>query len=156
LAAIARALPIEIKVNEATPTKADIISSDVIIWLSETTVLKMDSVKLISYSEKSSNQLLEQVAPNHWTINKRLSIDVSRQENLTLQLATLLIDEQEKWNSISHHDRRILPDSILLGGTQINTTIGKFKPGNSTNKYILLMLLALLVIERIVSYQRNQ
>ena len=156
LAAIARSLPIEIKVNEATPAKADIVLSDVIIWLSETTISKMDSVKLISYSEKSSNQLLEQVAPNHWTISKRLSIDVARQENLTLQLATLLIDEQEKWNSISHHDRRMLPDSILLGGTQINTAIGKFNPVNSTNQYILLMLLALLVIERIVSYQRKQ
>jgi hypothetical protein len=99
---------------------------------------------------------LEQVAPNHWTINKRLSVDVALQENLTLQLATLLIDEQEKWNSISHHDRRMLPDSILFGETQINTTIGKFKSGNSNNKYILLMLLAILVIERIVSDQRNQ
>jgi hypothetical protein len=155
LAAIAKALPIEIKVSETTPAKTDIALADLVIWLSEATVSKMDSVMLISYSGKTTNQLLERVAPNHWTINKRLSVDVARQENLTLQLATLLIDEQEKWNSISHHDRRALPDSILFGGRQTDTAKGlAFVP--PTNKYILLLFLILLVIERVAAYQRNQ
>jgi hypothetical protein len=155
LAAIAKALPIEIKVSETTPAKTDIGLADLVIWLSEATVSKMDSVKLISYSEKSSNQLLEQVARNHWTINKRLSVDVARQENLTLQLATLLGNEKERWNRIAHHDRRVLPDSILLSGSQTDTVKGSaFVP--PTNKYILLLFLILLVIERVVAYQRNQ
>ncbi|NOS55344.1 MAG: hypothetical protein HOP37_03700 [Cyclobacteriaceae bacterium] len=156
LEAIAKKVPIEISIREGQSENVSISSFDWLIWLSETDIPKLDSGKLLSYSSKLSNQLVEQVSANRWTISKRLTVDVALQENLTIQLAGLLTNEQEKWNSIAHQDRRILPDSILFSGTEMNTTNGELKSVHAINKYILLLLLITLVIERIVSYQRNQ
>jgi hypothetical protein len=156
LAAISKKLPIELTVRELPSEKVSNKSSDWLIWLSETAVPKIDSVKVISYSIKSSNQLLELVAENRWTINKRLSIDVALQENLTLQLAAILIPEKEKWNAVAHFDRRILPDRILFSGTQSNDTKASATLTPPINKYMVLLFLFVLLVERAVAYHRNQ
>ncbi len=156
LESIAKKVPIEISINEGQPENLSFGSPDWLIWLSETAIPRLDSGKLLSYSNKLANQLVEHVSANRWTINKRLTVDVALQENLTIQLATLLINEQEKWNSIAHQDRRILPDSILFSGTEMNAKNGEFKSVPTINKYILVLLLIILVIERVVSYLRNQ
>lgn len=156
LEAISKKLPVELIVRELPSEKAIGNSSDWLIWLSETGIPKVDSTKIIFYSIKPSNRLLEHIAANHWTINKRLNNVVALQENLTIQLAKLLIDEQEKWNRVSRYDRRILSDSILFSGTQSNTTKVSATLTPPINKYIMLLFLIILMIERAIAYQRNQ
>ncbi len=156
LEAIIKKLPIEIIITEFPFEKAVNNSSDWLIWLSDSTIPNMNSVKIVNYSSKPSNQLIEQVEHNRWTINKRLRVDVALQENLTLQLANLLLSEKERWSRIAHHDKRILSDSILFGGIQSNTIKASATLNPPINKYIFLLFLFVLVIERIVAYQRNQ
>ncbi len=156
LDAITKTLPILIDVREINPEAVSTLSSDWLIWLSTKSVLSHDSIHVISYSLNPADQIVTRVAENHWTINKRLTIETVRQENLTLKLATILVDERDKWKQIASQDRRSLPDSILFSGvtsSSTNVAAGMTAP---LNKYLLILLLVLLVAERFISYQRNQ
>ena len=112
--------------------------------------------KLIEYRPQPSNKFLEKIDKNKWSINRKLNVDNAREGNLTLHLASLLIDEKEKWDRVSVNDKRILPDSILLKGT----TSSSYKPTSTIflghNQNLLIILLLALCVERFVSYKRNQ
>jgi hypothetical protein len=156
LDAIAKTLPIHIDLRETNPEAVSTFSSDWLIWLSTKSVSVHDSINVISCNRNPADQILTRVAENHWTINKRLTIETVRQENLTLKLATVLVDEKEKWKQIASQDRRSLPDSILFSqvtSSSINVESGMTPP---INKYLLIVFLVLLVAERFISYQRNQ
>lgn len=155
LDAITKTIPIYIDVRETNPEAISTLSADWLIWLSAKSVSIHDSINVISYSSNPADQIVTRVAENHWTINKRLTIETVRQENLALKLATVLVDEKEKWKQIAEQDRRSLPDSILFSGmtSSIDVEAGMAPP---LNKYLLILFLVLLVAERFISYQRNQ
>jgi len=155
LDAIAKTLSVKINLLEATPETVSEVSSDWLIWLSKKSFVANDSVKVISWSQKKSSKILEQVSENHWELSQRLTIETAREGNLTLRLATLLIDEKVKWSQIAEHDRRTLPDSILFAGKSQPTKVeaGVVPP---VNKYLILLLILILLIERLVAYHRNQ
>jgi hypothetical protein len=160
LDAITKTLPITFKIQQETPEKAAELPADWLIWLSNqkipVTNASKDTVKVIVYHFKPSNQLLDRMAENHWALNKRLTLETARQENLTLQLASLMMDEKDNWQKVACYDRRVLPDSILFQGmkTQSRQLAAKALPPINTT--ILLLLLFTLVIERMVAYRRNQ
>ena len=156
LSAISKTLPITISILESTPEKSASLTTDWIIWLSDKNTLTNDSINLIEYRPQPSNKFLEKIDKNKWSINRKLNVDNAREGNLTLQLASLLIDEKEKWDRVSVNDKRILPDSILLKGT----TSSSYKPTSTIflghNQNLLIILLLALCVERFVSYKRNQ
>ncbi len=156
LLAISKILPITINLRDTDPESVSTLSTDWLIWLSAKTVSVNDSIKIISYASNPSDQILNRVALHHWTINKRLTIESVRQENFTLKLAALFIDEKEKWKSIASEDRRSMQDSILYSGMASSSANGKASALPPLNKYLLFLFLAILFIERFVSYQRNQ
>jgi hypothetical protein len=155
LDAIAKTLPINISLQEAAPETFSESSSDWLIWLSEKSFVASDSVKVITSRLHASPYMVEQVSENQWELTRRLTIERAREENFTLQLATLLTDEREKWSQIAHHDRRTLPDSILFAGKSVPAKVeaGVVPP---LNKYLIFLLILILLIERGVAYHRNQ
>lgn len=155
LDAITKTLPIQINLQETTPETVSEVSSDWLIWLSKKSFVVDDSVKVISSRLHSSPKILEQVSENLWELSKRLSIEIARQENFTLQLATLLIDEKEKWIQIAEYDRRTLPDSILFAGKSRPTKM-EASVVPPVNKYLIVLLILIFLIERLVTYHRNQ
>ena len=156
LLAISKTLPVNIDLRETNPESVSNLSNDWLFWLSTKSISVHDSIKVISYKSNPSDQIVTRVSENHWTLNKRLTIETSRQENLTLKLATLLIDEKEKWKQIASQDRRSLPDSILFSGMTSSSTQVEAGMSPPLNKYLLILFLVLLVAERFISYQRNQ
>jgi hypothetical protein len=155
LDAITKTLSVKINLLEATPETVSEVSSDWLIWLSEKNFVANDSVKVITSRLHVSPEIVEQVSQNHWELTKRITIETAREGNLTLRLATLLIDERVKWSQIAHHDRRTLPESILFAGKSRPTKVeaGVVPP---VNKYLILLLIIILLIERLVAYHRNQ
>ncbi len=154
LMAINKIIPIDLKIIESIPEKIS-DSPNWVFWLSDKAATVNDSINIIAYLPQSSNKLIEQIDKNKWIIRKRLNFDNSRESHLSLQLASLLINEKEKWNKISFYDRRVLPDSIFLTGN----TFAKNKSATllpPINQWLLAALLLILFIERFISYQRNQ
>ncbi len=156
LNAIAKTLPIHIDLRETNPEAVSTLSADWLIWLSTKGISVQDSVNVISYSRNPADQIVTRIRENHWTINKRLTIETVRQKNLTLKLATVLVDEKEKWERIASQDRRSLPDSILFSGVTSSSTNVAAGVTPPLNKYLSILFLVLLVAERFISYQRNQ
>lgn len=156
LDAITKTIPIKIALQETGTETVGVLSTDWLIWLSTKSVLVNDSTKVISYNRNPSDQILSRITENRWTINKRLTIETVRQENFTLKLATLLINEKKKWEQIASQDRRSLPDSILFSGMASSSANVKAGVMPRINRYFLILFLTLLFIERFISYQRNQ
>jgi hypothetical protein len=153
LLAIAKTLPVTISITEEPTVKQSV---DWVFWLSENKVTTSDSTHAIIFQPQPSNKLLEQIGKTKWAIRKRLTIDVAQENNFTLQLASLLIDEKEKWNAISHHDRRTLSDSILFKGSPSKSGDVSTALSSPVDERLLLALLLVLFVERFVSYKRNQ
>jgi Aerotolerance regulator N-terminal len=156
LLAISKTLPVNIDLRETNPELVSNLSTDWLIWLSAKSISVHDSIKVISYNSNPSDQIVTYISKNHWNINKRLTIESVRQENFTLKLATLLVDEKERWKHIAFQDRRSLQDSILFSGMTSSSTQVEAGMSPPLNKYLLILFLALLVAERFISYQRNQ
>jgi len=155
LDAIAKTLSVKINLLEATPETVSEVSSDWLIWLSEKNFVASDPVKVITSRLHVSPDIVEQVSENHWELTRRLTIETAREQNFALQLATLLIDGKEKWRQIAKYDRRKLPDSILFAGKSRPTKVeaGVVPP---VNKYLIVLLILILLIERMVAYHKNQ
>jgi hypothetical protein len=155
LMATNKIIPIDIKIIESSPEKI-INSYDWVLWLSSNAAVTNDSMKIITYQIQPFHKLIERSGKNKWTITKRLNLDNARESHLTLQLASLLINEKEKWNKVSLYDRRALPDSVLLKGSLSNSKNKSATLLLPINKWLLVAFLLILFIERFIAYQRNQ
>lgn len=155
LLAIQETIPVELLINEITTTQ-NLTPSDWVIWLSEANAQNLDSVKHIILKPQASDVLISQENSNQWVINNPLTIDVSRKENLTLQLASLLLEDPALTSELNHYDIRALPDSVIVsGGDKALTAVAGLVP-QSPNKYLIIFFLLVLVTERIIAYARKQ
>jgi Aerotolerance regulator N-terminal len=156
LTAISKTLPIKINITESSTEKNLSTSSNWIFWLSNKKAIS-DTNRLISYQPKSSNDLIERITKNQWAFTKRLTIEIARKENLTLQLASLFVNEKEKWNRISDKDRRVISDSLLFSNKKYESVEAKVSlTSPAINQPLLLLFLLILLAERLIAYKRNQ
>jgi hypothetical protein len=155
LTAITNVLPIDLIIEEVSTNKTT-FSTDWVIWLSDKELKTNDSTHYILYQPQLKEKSIEQITKNKWSINGRLNMEYARESNLTLQLASLLVDEKEKWSKIYNQDRRSVADQVLLSGTTLQSPQASDDEASVFNPWLLILFLLILVIERLVSYQRNQ
>lgn len=154
LNAIQQTLPVEFKIQESKNLEA---STDWVFWFSDQLIPTNDSTSVVAIRPKSTNQLIDQIKANQWTINKRLTVDVARHENLSLQLAELMLADSKLSVRLNQYDARVLPDSVILSGSKKVESV--LKAGiitTSPNKFVLVLFLLLLIAERIIAYTRKQ
>ncbi len=154
LHAIERTLPVEFKIQNSRNMET---GSDWVFWLSDQAIPTIESSNLVALKPKTTNQLISQVEVNKWTINKRLTVDVARNENLSLQLAELMLADSKLTTRLDHHDVRVLPDSVILSGShKAESALKAGLLATSPNKFVLLLFLLVLITERIIAYARKQ
>jgi hypothetical protein len=155
LNAIQETIPVEFSLNEISPAQS-IASADWIVWLADSDVPGFDSTKSVVLKTQSSNELISKENSNQWTINKRLTIDVARKENLTLQLASLLLADPALKSMVEEYDNRMLPDSVIVSGKGDASTLKAGLLPQSPNRYLIFFFLIVLLTERIIAYARKQ
>ncbi|MFM9840288.1 MAG: BatA domain-containing protein [Cyclobacteriaceae bacterium] len=155
LTAISNVLPIDLIIEEVSTDKIT-FSTDWVIWFSDKELKTNDSIYYIFYQAQLNGKSIERVTKNKWSINSRLNVESARESNLPLKLASLLVDEKEKWSKISNQDRRSIVDRVLLSGTTSASLQASDNETSVMNPWLLILFLLILVIERLVSYQRNQ
>jgi hypothetical protein len=112
--------------------------------------------KIIHLKPDESTDLIKQESPTQWRITKRLHPEIALKENFTVDLASLLLASPALEQFVQKNDARLLPDSLAWLPTQsenYRTFLGTFRPADS---YLFYLLLALLIIERLLAYQRKQ
>jgi hypothetical protein len=156
LKAIEQTVPVIFLINEITPSQSS-ASADWIIWLSDSDFPAFDSLNYLILKPQIANELISRVKPHQWIINKRLTIEQARNENLSLNLANLLLYDSALVNRAEYYDRRMLPDSLIESGAEKESSIqnASLIP-QSPNQYLVIVFLLILLTERVVSYARKQ
>jgi len=156
LKAIEKSFPIRFILIENDPSKKSVGSADWGIWLSAKRLSGIKVKNVISFQPQESNELILQTEANKWVITRRLNQEVVLLNNLTTQLATMLISEKKFQDKIMAKDRRMVSDSLAWspseGSKEIQAAV-RYRPAD---KYLIPLLLVLLMIERIIAYRRNQ
>lgn len=155
LEAIQEKLPIQLTIERQNSVNYKSTSSDWIFWLSDKKFLKSDSASIVFYHPESESAILKSVGYKQWALTKRLSIATMEQTNFTLQLASVITPEIEKWKSIRQHDRRSLPD-LFLQSTVSSEPVSNAIIENHFNYYLFILMLVILMIERWIAYRKNQ
>jgi hypothetical protein len=155
LNAIQETIPVEFLITEITPSQSP-GSADWIFWLADSDIPNFDSVKSVVLKPQPSNLLIRQKNSTQWVIGKRLTIDVARKENLTLQLASLLLADHALTNKLEQFDNRMLPDSVIVSGAGDASTLKVGILPQPPNQYLIIFFLLVLITERIVAYARKQ
>lgn len=155
LDAISKTLPVTINVTSGT-TEGSLQKADWYIWLSDKKLQAPDSVKIIAMNPHPANELITQTNPTAWALNKKLTVEIARKENLVVKLATLIVPQKEFSTSVAKNDRRILADSIVMAGITPAFLNGEEKSEASVAWWLAVLFLLVLIVERIVAYTRNQ
>lgn len=155
LEAIQEKLPIQLKIERQNSVNYKSNLSDWLFWLSNKKFLKSDSASVVFYHPESESTILKSAGYKQWALTKRLSISTMEQTNFTLQLASVINPETEKWKSIRQHDRRSLPD-LFLQSTLASEPVSNAIIENRFNYYLFILLLIVLMIERWIAYRKNQ
>lgn len=155
LDAISKILPVTINVTSGT-TEGSLQKADWYIWLSDKKIPTQDSVKTITINPHPANELITQTNPTAWVLNKKLTIEIARKENLAVKLATLIVPQKEFSTSVAKNDRRTLADSIVMAGITPAFLNGEKKSEASVAWWLAVLFLLILIVERIVAYTRNQ
>lgn len=155
LNAIQETIPVEFSITKSKSAQTQ-ASADWILWFSDSDIPTFDSVKSLILNPQPSNQLIRQKNSTQWVISKRLTIDVARKENLTLQLASLLLADPALTNKLELFDNRMLPDSVILSGAGDASTLKAGLLPQAPNQYLILFFLLILITERIIAYARKQ
>jgi hypothetical protein len=156
LKAIEQTVPVNFLINDIAPSQSS-ASADWIIWLSDSDFPAFDSLNYLILKPQIANELISRVKPHQWIINKRLTIEQARNENLSLKLANLLLYDSALVNRAEYYDRRMLSDSLIASGAEKESGIqnASLLP-QSPNQYLVIVFLLILLTERVVSYARKQ
>jgi len=148
LQAIEKNLPIKI---EWTTSKTD--STDWCIWLSNKKVETINFRNSIFINPQTTNDLLIQKNSNQWIITKRLNEEVALENNLTVQLVSLLLKNENFEKRISSIDRRMISDSLVWNSSSSEEKKEASIEYKSADDYLIILLLLLLLIERTIAYK---
>ena len=154
LNAIQQTLPVEFKIQDLRNLET---GSNWVFWLSDATIPASDSTNVVGIKPKIANQLISKQKVNQWTINKRLTVDIARYENLSLKLAELMLADSKLTTRLNQYDERTLPDSVILSGSKkVESVLKAGIIAPSPNKFVLLLFFLVLIVERVIAYTRKQ
>ena len=157
--AIGKSIPVNIKVTSLTSGEiSSFPQTDWCVWLADAELPTSPTPKLIYLKPQQSIDLIIMSGPNQWIVTQRLNEEVALKHNMTLALASLIVPDRSRLEEIaSKKDRRVLPDQIAWAPLPLNESTREAGIGMaSANPHLLVILLFVLLIERIISYKRNQ
>jgi len=154
LTAIQKNFPIKMEIRESRSTTALLEKCDWIFWLSDSKPSDKKSRGIIMMRPNSSANLFEQVGQRDWLLTKRLDVGVSLDRNLTIELARLIIPSEQQQEIARTNDKRVMPESMAWssGIQSVSADIVTSNP----DRFLIVCLFVLLLIERLVAHQRNQ
>ena len=153
LVAIEKLILVKIKLTDTSPSGNP---TDWSFWFSSKKPVRVSAKKILRLAPSTANALIVQIDSNEWVITKKLNQEIALRDNLTVQLATLLLTEENLQDKISANDQRMVSDSLAWGNTNNEKRLQASIQYESADRYLIVLLLVLLVMERILAYQKNQ
>lgn len=135
--------------------------SDWIIWLSEKAADGLIG-NVIHYQHTSIDENLfepgvNSTRDNFWILTKRLNEEIALRENLSVQLALILTQNDKHERRVNDFDRRMLSELLLWSERPSAATTYKATMSTaSSEKIMAIIFLIVLLLERWLSFKRNQ
>ena len=130
--------------------------SDWIIWLTDVTPHPTD-INCIYYQEGNDNKLFEKRTNSSWTLTRRLNEQIALEENLTVQLGLILTSENKYDETARQKDKRVLADNLIWDtNSPTPQQLSAATQTESSEKYLVMLLILVLFFERWIAFKRNQ
>jgi hypothetical protein len=161
LHAIEKTMPVVFKISMQGPAEKQPDNNiDWTIWLSQKDPGILSSSSILFREDLNVNSpLLKNVktkGQKQWQITRRLNEETALKEQLTLNLSFLLLKNdliQAKADSL---DQTIHPEELLWSEVKSNATTASIQmEDNQSERYLLVAIIALLIIERFLASKRN-
>jgi hypothetical protein len=154
LKTIQQNFPIVMEVRESNATTALPENCDWIFWLSDSSPSERHSSSMVILRPNSSTKLIDRVDQHNWLLTKSLNEEVALDQNLAVALAHLIIPSEKQQQIAQVNDKRTMPDSMAWSSGFQSTSADAIT--SNANRPLIICLIVLLLIERIIAYQRNQ
>jgi hypothetical protein len=144
-------------IEESTTSINQNDSVEVLIWLSGKSLPNVKGTTIIHYNSNSLLPLFYQESNSKWQLTKRVNEDVALNENLGLQILKIILPNKVEWKIANEKDQRVFPEKMMWAKVADGNTSGTQKAGfASLDKYLIILILITLIVERLIAYQRNQ
>ncbi|MEO7991690.1 MAG: BatA domain-containing protein [Chryseolinea sp.] len=157
LKAVDQTLPCVLNIKTSDAAKWNNDKTDWIVWLSENEFPKTENTNGIAYSRNEFTNELLTLSDKGWLISKRLDQENAIADNLALQLASILLPKDKAQQRADKFDRRALPEKELWSSADVqgNESLTTASTNNAV-QYLVVLILISLLIERILTFKRNQ
>jgi hypothetical protein len=91
-----------------------------------------------------------------WILTQRLSQGIALQKNLAVALSYILMPEEKYAHRATQFDKRTLADNVMWSARNLSRTTGRVTDILVSQRYLVVLFLAFLVIERWLSFKRSQ
>ncbi len=154
--AIRSQIPEVIEVSAVAPNSLGKDRADWLIWLSDNPP-PGKAANLLYFDERSGQPLLMDEGRGQVVLTSRLNSEVAVTRHLAVQLMQCLVPSEESWSIAGINDMRVVDDKQAWSKASMARSGAIVERGNeASTQYLVFALLVFLLLERIVSYQRNQ
>lgn len=144
-------------IDESTSHVNQKDSVEILIWLSEEPLPPTKFKTLIYYNGNPLSAIFNQESYSTWQLTKRINEDVALNENFGLQLLKIILPNKTQWEIANEKDQRVFPEKMMwakiTGGNTSGIQNAGFEPWD---KYLIILILITIIVERLIAYKRNQ
>ncbi|WP_333819462.1 BatA domain-containing protein [Ohtaekwangia sp.] len=155
-------IPVAVKINITSAKDFLYIPCDWLIWLSQQAIPVQDTCNTIVYQNTPVAPALlipegKQHPYKHYLLTEHITVENVLREHFTATLATILLADGRITDAALKADQRVLPESFLKKSETTGNEFLKAQPQSILiDSWFMALILAMLLIERLVSYKRNQ
>ena len=161
LHAIEKTMPVVFKTTIKAPAEKQPDNNiDWTIWLSQKDPGNLNTNSILLREDLNDNSpLLKKVktkGQKQWQITRRLNEETALKEQLTLNLSFILLNNDLIQARADSLDQTIHPEELLWSGDESNASTASMRMvDNQSERYLLVAIIALLIIERFLASKRN-
>lgn len=154
--AIRSQIPEVIEVSSVAPSVNGYEGFDWLIWLSESPPPRRAG-NLLYFGEHGGQPILMDEKQGQVVLTSRLNSEVAVTRHLAVELMQRLVPSKEAWAMARMNDMRSVDDKQAWAKSNSDARDIIIQRGNkASTQYLIIALLVFMLLERVVSYQRNQ
>jgi len=160
LRAIENTMPVVFNTSIKTPAeKQGDNNIDWTIWLSQKDPGNLNTSSILLKDDLNDNssllKLVTTKGQKQWQITKRLNEETALKEQLTLNLSFLFLKSDLIQARADSLDQTIQPEELLWSGGENIVSSASMRTVGQIDRYLLVAIIALLIIERFLAFKRN-
>ena len=129
---------------------------DWLIWLSKAPVPEMDAQSIVLHVLEDAKVLYQQDIQLFY-LTSRLNTEIALKHNVALELTRILFPASDIMDHVSKLDARVVDEKVMWSQSKRSSDgLHEEMGAGSMAEYLLVCIFVFLLLERVISYRRNQ